>query len=164
MLKLCEISSKAPLKRFQEVVKFVIWNRDILHQFQENTMQKSIETTDEYLIKHHNLNNYQVKETRQIISEEVIQLTTKPSFLRTGEDISKILNAIKDLPFFMRLDHGLLQKISRIIYYQSLGKGRIIIRRGYNPIYMYYIINGKVSVSYSEHNLTTKKQCWIYNT
>ncbi|XP_067126713.1 cyclic nucleotide-binding domain-containing protein 2-like [Centruroides vittatus] len=157
MLKLCGTSSKAPLKRFQEVVKFVIWNRDILHQFQENTMQNSIETTNEYLIKNRNLNNYQLKETRQIIPEAVIQLATKPSFLRTGEDITKILNAIKDLPFFMRLDQGLLEKISRIIYYQSLGKGRIIVRRGYNPIYMYYIINGRVSVSYSEHNLTTNQ-------
>ncbi|XP_067124866.1 cyclic nucleotide-binding domain-containing protein 2-like isoform X1 [Centruroides vittatus] len=151
------MSSKRPLNRFKDIAKFVMHNSDVPHLFEATSIRGTEESSPSHVVRDLDPKVYSrpIEVTRGSISGVVRQLITKESALRTKKDIGMIVGTIRKMPFFVKLDQDLLEKLARVIYYQSLGKGRVIIKEGQIPVYMYYIVDGQVSVSYSERHPIT---------
>lgn len=146
-----------PLNRFRDIVRFVILNKDIIQQFQVTATQEIKKTSIDCIVKDLDPTLYtnSTKEIYNRISGDIKQLTTKESSLRSEEEIIMIVNEIKNMPFFVRLEYSLLLKLAKVLYYQYVDKGMIIIKQGHNPMYLYYIIKGQVSALYYGQNLAT---------
>ena len=74
------------------------------------------------------------------------RILVRPSWLRTEDEIKYIIQYTIRLPCFDRYTVEVRKKLARVLYYDKVEKGRIVVRQGDSGFYFYFIVTGKVLV------------------
>uniref|UniRef100_T1J996 Cyclic nucleotide-binding domain-containing protein n=1 Tax=Strigamia maritima TaxID=126957 RepID=T1J996_STRMM len=104
-----------------------------------------------------NLNAYKRVQKVVEISQGVKRILIKPEEFRKEEECDYIFRSICQLPIFDVYSQQTLMDMSRVINYQFLESGRVVVRQGQFPLCFYIVLSGLLSVSVEEKDDETGK-------
>ncbi|XP_057292624.1 uncharacterized protein LOC130621349 [Hydractinia symbiolongicarpus] len=80
------------------------------------------------------------------LSPQSIEILSKPSSVRTDQEVKLIQKIVYRLKCFDRYPLFVKQELARVIYYDKFEDGRLIIKQGHPGSSFYFIVSGAVIV------------------
>ena len=146
--------------RFKKLVRMMLTNTLWLKEAAEKEKK---ERSDGYKTEEGDKLTFNLNQFRSHVqscgklSPQAVVILSKPSYLRSEAEVKQVQKIVYRLKCFDRYPLYVKQELSRVIYHDKFGDGRLIIRQGHWGLSFYFIVSGSVIVERSEWDPYTKE-------